>query len=369
MAILGRTGIEAFPLGLGAIPLINMTWKEAEAVIEASLERGVNFADTAEGYGDSENKLSIALRKNRDGFYIASKSTQRSAKGMARMIDQSLDRLKADYIDLYQIHAVGSMKELGVVMGPGGAFEAMKAARAAGKVRYLGVTGHQISVLIAAIKTGEFDTVMAPINVVDREAEDELLPLAKELGIGILAMKPVCGGTLDHPLLGIRFCLNSPADVVLCGMKSVDEVKQNIETVRSFKPLSDKELDDLLAEASMMGNQFCRQCGYCQPCPEGIKIPRILWLANYHKRSSGGHEVWTEEEYGLMQETADYCEECGQCEDICPYELPTRAMLKEAHTELKPKSKVVIERNLRKVLNKAKRSAGSTLDALRNSKK
>lgn len=354
MAILGRTKIEAFPLGLGGIPLIYMTWKEAEEIIETCIDQGVNFADTAEGYGDSEEKLSMALRRDREAFSIATKSTERTARGMATMIDKSLRRLKTDYIDLYQIHAIGSSKDLHKVLGPGGALEAMKAARDAGKIRHIGVTGHQPSVLIEAIKTGEFDTVMAAINVVDRESEQVLLPLAKEMNIGVLAMKPICGGTLDTPLHGIRYCLNSPADIVLCGMKNLTEVEDNIRTTREFKPLSQQEEDDLLAAASQMGNQFCRRCGYCQPCPEGINIPRVLWLANVHARASGGHEEWTEEEYGLMQETADYCEECGQCEDICPYELPTREMLKSAHAELIPTSTTQARRKLRKALNKAK---------------
>ena len=102
--------------------------------------------------------------------------------------------------------------------------------------------------------------------------------------------------------------------------------------------------------ASQMGNQFCRQCGYCQPCPNGINIPRILWLANVHRRYD---EEWPEQEYGMLEETADYCQECGECEDICPYELPTREMLKAAHIELMPASKLLAKRKIRKFLSKA----------------
>lgn len=351
MARLGKTKIEAYPLGLGGIPLMNVSWEEARAIIDACLDRGVNFADTAMGYGDSEAKLSMALERDREAFYMATKSTNRSAKGMARDIDQSLSRLKTDYIDIYQIHALRSKEQLQEVLAPGGALAALKAARDSGKVRFIGVTGHRPSVLVEAIKTGEFDTVMAPINIVDREAEEVLLPLAKELDIGVLAMKPVCGGTLDNPLLGIRFCLNSPADVVLCGMKSLAEVEADLDVVSNFRPLSAEEEDALMAEASHMGNQFCRRCGYCQPCPQGIHIPRILWLANVHHRAPAD-DTWTEEEYGLMEETADYCEECGECEDKCPYDLPIREMLKAADAELTPKRGDVIKGKLKKAVGK-----------------
>lgn len=351
MTILGRTKIEAYPLGLGGIALMNISWEEARAVIDACLDNGVNFADTGESYGDSEEKLSMALERDRGAFYMATKSMQLSAKGMAKAIDQSLSRLKTDYIDVYQIHLLKSSKDLEQVMSSGGALEALHKARQDGKIRFIGVTGHEPKVLADAIKTGEFDTVMAPVNVIDREAEEVLLPLAKQLNVGILSMKPLCGGSLDNPELGIRFSLNSSADIVLCGMKNIAEVKQNIETVRAFSPLSGSEEDELLAAASQMGNQFCRQCGYCQPCPQGINIPRILWLANVHRRYD---EEWPEKEYGLLEESADYCEKCGQCEDICPYELPIRDMLEVSHAELSPSRKFLAKRRIRRALSKLK---------------
>jgi predicted aldo/keto reductase-like oxidoreductase len=206
-------------------------------------------------------------------------------------------------------------------------------------------------VLVKAIKTGHFDTVMAPINVVDRESEEELLPLAKEMDVGIIAMKPVCGGTLDDPALGIRFCLNSLADVVLVGMKSVAEVEANLKVAREFKPLTPAEEEGLLENATQLGNTFCRRCEYCQPCPEGINIPKILWLANYHRRYAD-HDPWTEEEYCALGVTAADCQECGECEEKCPYDLPIRQMLKDADQELTPPPGLVAKRKLKKAVKK-----------------
>ena len=351
MATLGRTKIEAFRLGLGGIHLMNASWEEARDVINACREGGVNFADTAESYGDTEEKLSMALEHDRSNFFIATKSMQLAAKGMEKAVNQSLSRLKTDYIDIYQIHMLRSAEDLDRIMSPGGALEALDKARGAGKIRFIGVTGHEPKVLAEAVKTGLFDTVMAPVNVIDREVEEDLLPLAKELDIGILSMKPLCGGSLDNADLGIRFALNSLADVVLCGMKNLDEVTANLESVRSFKPLSGAEEENLLAAASQMGNQFCRQCGYCQPCPQGINIPRILWLANVHRRYD---EEWPEKEYGLLGESADFCEKCGECEDICPYGLPTREMLEAAHAELTPSTKYLAKRKIRRFLSKTR---------------
>lgn len=351
MTRLGRTNLNVFKLGLGGIPLIKLTSAEARDVIRASLDGGINFADTAETYGDSEEKLSLALQGDRGKFIIASKSPWRDAVGMENAINQSLSRLRTDYIDLYQVHALKTAEQLNKILAPGGAMEALKKAQTAGKIRYIGVTGHRPSVLVQAVKTGEFDTVMPPINVVDREAEEQLMPLAKEMDVGIIAMKPVCGGTLDDPALGIRFCLNSPADSVLVGMKSVAEVEVNLKTFREFQPLSQEEEDELLENASQLGNSFCRRCEYCQPCPQGINIPRILWLANYHRRYAD-RDPWTEDEYRALSATAAACEECGDCEQICPYALPVRQMLKDADHELTPSPGLVAKRRIKRVVKK-----------------
>lgn len=361
MTRLGRTNLDVFKLGLGGIPLIKLSMGEARKVIRASIDGGINFADTADVYGDSEEKLSLALKGDRDRFIIASKSPCRDAAGMKNAIDQSLSRLQTDYIDLYQVHALKTAEQLGRIFGPGGAMEALKQAQTAGKIRFIGVTGHRPSILVQAIKTGEFDTVMPPVNVVDREAEEELLPLAKELDIGIIAMKPVCGGTLDDPALGIRFCLNSPADSVLVGMKSLAEVEANLSTFREFRPLSTREEEDLLENASQLGNTFCRRCEYCQPCPQGINIPKILWLANYHRRYAE-RDPWTEDEYRAIAVSASDCEECGDCEEKCPYDLPVRQMLKDADQELIPPPALVARRRLKRAVKKFLPIRGSTED-------
>ncbi len=351
MARLGRTNLEVSRLGLGGIPLMNLDFAAARSVIDASLAGGINIADTAVGYGDSEQKLAHFLKHNRENTIMATKSPGQSAREMAAAIDLSLARLQTDYIDIYQFHGLKSVEALGKIMAPGGALEALKDAQTAGKIRFIGVTGHRSSALVAAIKTGEFDTLMAPINVVDRESEEELLPLARRMDIGILAMKPVCGGTLDDPALGIRFCLNATTDTVLVGMKSVAEVETNLATAGSFQALSEAELDELLANARQLGNTFCRRCEYCQPCPEGVNIPKILWLANYHRRYAE-RDPWTESEYSALEVTASGCEECGECEEKCPYDLPIREMLKNADRELIPTKKVIARRGIKRVAKK-----------------
>lgn len=330
---------------------MKLTTQESRRVIDACLDGGINMAETAAGYGDSEEKLSHALKKCRDQMVMITKSPSRTAAGMTRAIDKSLARLQTDYIDIYQVHILQSREQLEQIFAPGGAMEALRDARSQGKIRHIGVTGHRAGVLADAIRTGDFDTIQVPVNVVDREAEKDLLPLAKELNIGILAMKPVCGGMLDDPALGIRFCLNSLADAILIGMKSVAEVEANLATVRAFRPLGAAEEEELLANATQLGNQFCRRCGYCQPCPAGINIPRILWLDNYHRRYAE-RDSWTEEEYAALEANINDCEDCARCESKCPYDLPIREMLKSAQTELTASIDVIARRKVKKAIKK-----------------
>ncbi|MHB1412603.1 MAG: aldo/keto reductase [Thermoleophilia bacterium] len=354
MARLGRTNLEVYRLGLGGIPLIKLSPEEARSIIDASLAGGIDFADTAEGYGDSEQKLARFLRHDRERKVIATKSPHRSAAEMAAAIDRSLGRLGTDYIDLYQVHSLKTRQELDRVLAPGGALEALKQAQRDGKVRFIGVTGHRPSVLTEAVRTGLFDTVMTAVNVVDRESEAELMPLARQLDVGIIAMKPVCGGTLDDPGLGIRFSLDSAVDAVLVGMKSLAEVEANLKTARAFNPLTEAERDELLENARQLGDGFCRRCEYCQPCPEGLNIPRILWMANYHRRYAA-RDPWIEDEYRALDATAASCQECAECEGKCPYDLPIRRMLKDAHRELTPPASLVVKRGLKRMAKKVLR--------------
>lgn len=347
MARLGRTELDVYRLGLGGIPLQKLSAADATAVILASIDGGINFAETAEGYGDSEEKLSLALKGNREDFVIATKSPKRSGAEMVKAIDQSLARLKTDYIDLYQVHYPTTEESLRQVLAPGGALEALKEARAGGKINHIGISGHRPSLLVKALKTGEFDTVQVPINAGRCEAMEELLPLAQSMDIGIIAMKPVAGGTLDTPALGIRFCLDSPVDVVLVGMKNVTEVEENLETTRNFTPLDPEEEEQLMAEVSQWGDNYCRRCEYCQPCPQGIEIPKILWMSNFYKRDQG-NDPWPVEEYASLRVSAAACEECGECEAKCPYELPIRDMLKEADQELRVRSSELVLRRIKR---------------------
>lgn len=334
---LGRTELKVSALGLGGIPVRDREWEDAVRVIWAALEHGLDFIDTARAYGDSEGKIGTALAEagKRRQVYLATKTPERQAAGARADVDRSLKELQTDCIDIYQLHGVDEQKDLKQVLAPGGALAALKKAQREGKVRFIGITGHDPKLLQEAIRTGEFDTVMVPVNILDRfifAAEETLLPVARELDVGIIAMKPLAGGVIKEPAQALRYTLSQTVDVAIPGMGSVRELEENVGVATEFTPLTEAELSALVGEAQALGTKVCRQCGYCLPCPEGIDIRQVFRLEGMYERYERGQEA-----RGLYRELAvkaDACKRCGVCEGRCPYRLPIREKLVQAAKKL-----------------------------------
>jgi len=334
---LGRTGLKVSVLGLGGIPVRDREFDDAVQVVQAALEHGLNFIDTARGYGDSEGKIGAAVAATgmRRQVYLATKTPERGAAGARADVERSLKELRTDYIDIYQLHGVDEKEDLKQVLAPDGALAALKKAQQEGKIRFIGITGHDPKLLQDAILTGEFATVMVPVNILDRfifAAEERLLPVARDLDVGIIAMKPLAGGVIKEPTQALRYTLSQAVDVVIPGMGSVGEIRENVAVVKDFEALTEMELKELVREAKALGTKVCRQCGYCLPCPEGIDIRQVFRLEGMFERYERGEEA-----QGLYRDLAvkaDACQRCGVCEERCPYKLPIREKLVRAAGKL-----------------------------------
>lgn len=331
MRTLGRTGLTVSAIGFGGIPIQGLTPLEAGRVLNAALDAGINFIDTARGYTDSEAKIGRALRERRSEYILATKALSRDADGMARELAESLRNLQTDHIDLYQLHAVGSAKQLEQVLGPGGAYETLARARDAGQVRFIGVTGHSRDVLKQAVETGAFDTVQHPFNPIEREWSEDVIPAAKARNVGLIAMKPVAGGALANVAAALRFELTAGMDVVIPGMQSIEEVKANAAAGIELRPPTEAELAALQEEAEHWGTRFCRRCGYCMPCPNGLNIPMLLLLQAYEERYD--LKDWAAERLAGLEKHYDDCISCGTCLERCPYELPIPELLQRSATQ------------------------------------
>ena len=327
---LGKTGLTISRMGFGGIPIQKVDVPAVRTLMQALADCGVNYIDTARGYTVSESYLGEALEGMRDRFVIATKSMARTKEAMARDIETSLANLRTDHIELYQVHNP-SLADLETVIAPGGALEALLEAKAAGKIGHIGLTAHMATVFERALDMDWVETVMFPYNIVETQGE-ALMRRCTEQNVGFIVMKPLAGGALEDATLALRFIRQNPdVSVVIPGMYSVEEVRQNLAAVENPLPLTQQELAKIDAIRRELGTQFCRRCNYCQPCTAGIGISGIFVLEGYLQRYGLGD--WAKARYAGMEKKAGDCIGCGACEARCPYQLPIREMLARCKAE------------------------------------
>lgn len=324
--ILGRTNFEVSVIGFGGIPVQNVDKEMAYELLKEAYNQGINFIDTARGYRDSEALLGYALGKvGRDKFILATKSMGRTYDSILKELHISLKELNTDYIDLFQFHNVSSQEDLDTILGENGALKAIKEYKEKGIIREIGITSHSVDILDIAIDTGEFSTIQYPYNPVERQGED-VFKKAKENNIGNIIMKPLAGGAIPKGELCLRFILeNDNVTTAIPGMDSIEQVRENANAGKDIRPLNDREREDLMEEASTLGEEFCRRCNYCSPCSVGISIPTQFLMEGYYTRYN--LEDWAISRYEDMDINAGDCIECRDCEPRCPYDLPIIKML------------------------------------------
>mgnify|MGYP004418057861 CR=1 FL=1 len=223
---LGKTGLKISRVGFGGIPIQRIDAEKAKPLIDALIECGINYIDTARGYTVSEEYIGGAIDGRRDKFVLATKSMARTREAMEADIETSLRNLRTDYIDLYQVHNP-SMEQLDTVIGAGGALEALFAARDAGKIGHIGITAHSLTVFERALELDWVETIMFPYNIVESQCEP-LLQKCRDRNIGFIAMKPMAGGAIEDGRIAMRYlAANELVTVAIPGMYCAEEVQTN----------------------------------------------------------------------------------------------------------------------------------------------
>ena len=262
---LGRTGERVSAIGLGGYHLGQKTLDESESIrlIHQAIDRGINFLDNCWDYngGVSEERMGKALASGYRGkVLLMTKLDGRTKAEAARQIDESLRRMQTDRIDLMQIHEVIRMEDPDRVFAAGGAMEALNEAKKAGKIRYIGFTGHKdplvhLRMLEEARKRSvHFDAVQMPLNVMDahfRSFGHEVLPVLVREGIAPLGMKAfgdriILDSKTVTPIEGLHYCLNLPVAVQIAGIDSQQVLDQAFEAVKTFKPMSQAQVSGML---------------------------------------------------------------------------------------------------------------------------
>jgi aryl-alcohol dehydrogenase-like predicted oxidoreductase len=269
---LGRTGEQVSIVGLGGFHIgIQDDPKESIQIIRTALDEGINFLDNCWDYngGQSEIRMGQALRDGyRDKAFLMTKIDGRTREAAAKQIDESLRRLQTDHIDLLQIHEVIRPNDPDRVFAPGGTLEAILAAKKAGKLRFIGFTGHKSALIhrkmleTAAKNDFRFDTVQMPLNVMDHHDEGFekiVLPMLVQQEIGVLGMKPMGSGIILKsgkvtPVECLQYAMGLPTSVVITGCDSMRILTQALTAARAFRPLTEPARNALLAKTRDAAN-------------------------------------------------------------------------------------------------------------------
>jgi predicted aldo/keto reductase-like oxidoreductase len=271
---LGRTGQKVSAIGLGGYHIGKAPLSEGDAIqlIRQAIDRGITFLDNCWDYNDgaSEMRMGKALAGGyRSKVFLMTKIDGRTKAAAAQQIDESLQRLQTDHVDLMQFHEVIRMEDPDRIFAEGGAMEAMQEAKQAGKLRFIGFTGHKDPLVhlrmldVARQHSFHFDTVQMPLNVMDahfRSFTHDVLPVLNREGIAPLGMK--CFGdhtVLDYilanntmkPIEALHYCLNLPIAVQITGIDSPKILDQALEAARTFKPMSQTEVASLLERTKL----------------------------------------------------------------------------------------------------------------------
>jgi uncharacterized protein len=259
---LGKTGLKISIIGFGGGHFVRPTVDEQMSIslVQGAIDAGVTFMDNAWEYndGESERRMGLALKGRRDQVTLMTKVCARDRKTAEAQLEESLRRLQTDVIDVWQFHEINYDSDADWIFRDDGAIEAAVAARQAGKVRFIGFTGHKSPHILQKMLDQDFewDTCQMPINALDahyRSFQREILPQLNRRGIGTIGMKALGGRGQMIDELGLtaeqcrRYALSLPISTLVCGIQSIENLEQDVAIARDFSPMSEAEQQELLS--------------------------------------------------------------------------------------------------------------------------
>lgn len=329
MIRLGRTDLLVTKNGFGALPMQRISKDAACKLVKKAYEGGINYFDTARMYTDSEEKLGIALENVRENVIISTKTTALTIEDFWADLEQSLSLLKTSYIDIYQFHNPPFCPKPN---DQSGLYEAMLEAKKQGKIRFIGITNHRLSVAEEAVRSGLYDTLQFPFSYLATEKEEALVRLCEQNDVGFICMKALAGGLITRSDVAYAYLADFPV-APIWGIQHEWELDEFLSYNDDPPALTKERLEFIANERKTLIGEFCRGCGYCMPCPVGIEINNCARMSLLLRRSPAAAHL-TPEGQAKMKKIEE-CINCGQCKSKCPYGLDTPALLKRNYEDYK----------------------------------
>lgn len=321
---LGSTQITVPKNGFGALPIQRISMEEAVGLLRRAYDGGIRFFDTARAYTDSEEKIGQAFAGMREKIFIATKAPRFTVKEFWEDLHTSLEKLRTEYVDLYQFHNPGFCPAPG---DGSGLYEAMLEAKAQGKIRHIGITNHRLNVAQEAIDSGLYETLQFPFSYLATEKELELVRACAEKNMGFIAMKALAGGTITNSAAAYAYIAQFQGVLPIWGVQRQGELEEFL-SYQDNPPQLTEELQALIErDRRELAGSFCRGCGYCMPCPKGIEINQCARMSLMLRRAPAAG--WLEPVWQQKMAQIDECVHCNQCASKCPYGLDTPALLEE----------------------------------------
>ncbi len=329
MIRLGKTGLIVSKNGFGALPVQRVDKPEAVKILRRAYEGGINYFDTAHVYSDSEEKIGQALSQVRETIILSTKAMASTPEEFWRQLNLSLQRMKTDYIDIYQFHNPAFCPRPG---DGSGLYECMLEAKEKGMIRHIGITNHRLNVAEEAIRSSLYETLQFPFSYLAGPQEETLVKLCQEADMGFICMKALAGGLITHSDVAYAYLAQFPV-APIWGIQKMEELEEFLSYQDNPPVMDDKKRSFIEAERKELAGDFCRGCGYCMPCPAGIEINTCARMSLLLRRSpAAGH--LSEAGQAKMKKIED-CIGCGQCKSRCPYGLDTPELLKRNYEDYK----------------------------------
>ena len=286
MIRLGRTELMVTKNGFGALPVQRVDMETASVILRKAYDNGINYFDTARAYSDSEEKIGKSLADVRENIIISTKTMTKTVEGFWADLETSLEKMKTDYIDIYQFHNPPFCPKPG---DGSGLYEAMVEAKAQGKIRHIGITSHSLAIAQEAVESGLYETLQFPFSYLASEKEEALVHLCKEKDVGFICMKALAGGLITRSDVAYAYLAQFPV-APIWGIQREWELDEFLSYNENPPALTEERLAYIVKEKEELAGEFCRGCGYCMPCPVGIEINNCARMSLLLRRSpAAGH--------------------------------------------------------------------------------